>query len=279
MNTTSIFTEEMQSGTNLIFPAVTYICPRCKGELNPADGGLRCDACKRTYSVRNDIPDFIGDDLRDSPNWSLRHSALFDWLAPIYETRLWYPVVMRLAGVKGIASLPELLTTVEQITGTVSGSVLDVACGPGTFGRRVAAHAESVYGIDISHGMLEQGRTYAQREGVHNMHFARAQVESLPFASGTFAAAVCCGSLHLFENTSLALREIARTMKPGARLVGFTFTATESRFSRFARRHGARVFEIGELVDQLGNAGFKDHDLRTFGSALLFSGLTKAATQ
>jgi len=248
-----------------------YVCPKCKGSLAAASGALRCDACGRTYPVRNHIPDFLGDDWRHSKNFSLRHSNWFDWLAPIYETKLWYPVVMRLAGVKGVASLPVLLSTVEEMAGTVSGDLLDVACGPGTFGRRIAAHSRNVFGIDISFGMLEQGFAYAQREHVTNMCFARAGVEALPFAKEAFAAAVCCGSLHLFEDTVLALREIARTLRPGAQLAGFTFTANDSRFSRFAKRNGARFFEVNRLGDLLREAGFEDYRSRTYGSALLFS--------
>ena len=270
---------EVHSRATLPSDMAGYVCPKCNGALSLAADALRCDSCRRTYPVRNRIPDFICDDLRQSENFSLRHSTWFDWLAPIYETRLWYPVVMRLAGVKGISSLPELLTIVEQATGAVSGHVLDVACGPGTFGRRLAPHAESVYGIDISFGMLEQGSAYALRENVPNMHFARAQVESLPFASGTFAVAVCCGSLHLFADAGLALREIARTMRPGAVFVGFTFADTDSRFSRFSRRHGARLFVTTELSGLLNNAGFEDHSFRVFGSALLWSAHRKGVTR
>jgi len=228
--------------------------------------------------VRNNTPDFITDELQHSTSWMLRHSGLFDRLAPIYETKLWYPVVMKLAGVEGIASLPVLLTTLEELMGTVSGDVLDAACGPGTFGRRIARHSRMVFGIDISAGMLEQGRRYARREHVPNIAFARARVEGLPFANETFAAALCCGSLHLFEDTALALREIARTLKPGALLVGVTFTPSNMGLLRFAtmrkyvvQRHHARLFEVKNLGDILSHAGFEDYRPRTYGSGLIFS--------
>jgi len=259
-----------QRGGAVTRPAAIYVCPQCKGPLAADQQALCCAACAKTYAVRRDIPDFIGDDLRHSKNWSLRHAGFFNWLAPIYETKLWYPIVMRLAGVKDVASLPQLISTVAAMTGAVSGDLLDVACGPGTFGRRIAAQVTTVFGIDISTGMLEQGRTYAARENVPNVHFARATVEALPFADARFAAALCCGSLHLFEDTRVALREIARTLKPGAQLVGFTFAATESAFSRFALRHGGRLFEAKSLGEMLSETGLGDYTSQTFGSALLF---------
>lgn len=271
MYTTSAFAEgEIQHGETLAPALAVYVCPQCKGPLAADQQALRCAACARAYPVRRDIPDFIGDDLRHRKNWSLRHAGLFNWLAPIYETKLWYPIVMRLAGVKGVTSLPQLIGTVAAMTGTVSGDLLDVACGPGTFGRRIATQATTVFGIDISAGMLEQGRTYAARENVPNVHFARATVEALPFADRRFATALCCGSLHLFEDTRVALREIARTLQPGAQLVGFTFAATESAFSRFALRHGARLFEAKSLGETLSETGLGDYSSQTFGSALLF---------
>jgi hypothetical protein len=67
------------------------------------------------------------------------------------------------------------------------------------------------------------------------------------------------------------VREIARTLRRGTLLVGFTFTATHSRFSRFGKRHGARFFDVKELGDLLSQAGFEDYRPRVFGSALLFS--------
>ena len=252
-------------------PLAAYVCPRCKGALAVAAQELRCAACAHAYPVRNRIPDFLGVDLRHSASWSLRHARVFDWLAPIYETNLWYPVVMKLAGVKGVTTLPELLATVDAMVGTIPGDVLDVACGPGTFGRRVAAHSRSVFGIDISPGMLEQGCKYAERERVININFACARVEALPFAQQTFAAALCCGSLHLFPDAALALREIARTLQPGALLVGLTFTQTNTRFSRFAERHGGRLFDVQNLGSLLREVGFEDYSPSTFGSALLFS--------
>jgi SAM-dependent methyltransferase len=251
------------------FPA--YVCPNCHGSLAIISGELHCQSCGQAYPVRNGIPDFMDGQWHQNANWSLRHARVFDWIAPIYETNLWYPVVMKLAGVKGPSSLPDLLALVDEMTATVSGDVLDVACGPGTFGRHIAHRVQTVSGIDISAGMLKQGCSYAQRECVVNMHFARARVESLPFAQQSFDAGLCCGSLHLFEDTAVALREIGRTLKPGALLVAVTFTSINTRFSRFAQQHGGRLFEVQKLADLLLREGFADYCPRTFGSALILS--------
>jgi ubiquinone/menaquinone biosynthesis C-methylase UbiE len=162
--------------------------------------------------------------------------------------------------------------------------VLDVACGPGTFGRRIASPSKEVFGIDISTGMLRQGAAFAAKEGPSNVHFARARVEALPFEDGLFDAVLCCGSLHLFADTVIALREIVRVMKPGAILCVVTFAAGRGGILRFRRvrewsrsNQGLHVFELAEMEQYLTTCGFKDFQPELSGSMLTFSARKQAA--
>jgi len=250
-----------------------YVCPQCKGELAATGATLQCSACRHSYAVRQQIPDFILEDLTQSANPVLRQVKRLDLLAHIYESKFWYPVVLRLFAGQGL-SFPRLINLVKEMVGPVNGLVLDVACGPGTFGRRIASPLRKIYGIDISWGMLEQGAAYARREGVTNMHFSRAQVETLPFRDAVFDAAICSGSLHLFQDPSRALAEIGRTLKSGAPLAIVTFTAGKSglfRFSRIlqrARESGGHVFSVSELEGLLSENGFEGCKSTVYGSLL-----------
>ena len=156
--------------------------------------------------------------------------------------------------------------------------MLDVACGPGTFGRKIASPAREVWGIDVSRGMLRQGAVYAAAERISNLHFARARVEALPFRDASFDAVICCGSLHLFADTVAALQEMARAMKPGAALAAFTFTAGAGgllKYEGFRRRsrdrHGLHVFALDDLSRDLTSSGFDDFQPKVVGSVLTFS--------
>jgi SAM-dependent methyltransferase len=164
--------------------------------------------------MREGIPDFILEELSRSADPVLRRMRFIDRMAPIYESRLWYPIVLNICGGLHSPSLARLISTVTQKVQSTQGRVLDVACGPSTYGRRIASPSKEVFGIDVSLGMLRQGATYIAEEGNSHMHFARARVEALPFKDEFFDAALCCGSLHLFADTVIALREIARVMKP-----------------------------------------------------------------
>jgi ubiquinone/menaquinone biosynthesis C-methylase UbiE len=209
-----------------------------------------------------------------------------DRMGGIYETRLWYPVILNLYGGFHSASLAQLVSGVARKVESVKGRTLDVACGPGTFGRRIASPSKQVFGIDVSMGMLRQGAAYTAQEGIPNVHFARARVETLPFEDGFFDATVCCGSLHLFSDTVTALREMARVMKPGAVLAVFTFTAGRGGLLRYRRvrewmrkDHGLHVFELPEMKQYLAASGFEDFQPEISGSILTFSARKQPASK
>ena len=260
----------------------TYVCPACKEALLEQADSLRCEACSQIYPIRNGIPEFIFEELSQSQDPVLRRMTAIDKMARIYETKLWYPIVLAVYGGFRSISFAELIATVSRNVGPAEGRVLDVACGPGTYGRRIASPTREVFGIDVSRGMLRQGAAYAPREGVTNIHFARARVETLPFPREFFDAVLCCGSLHLFADTVVALREMARVMKPAAVLSVFTFTPGGAGILKYRRvrewlssKHGLHVFELTELERYLEAAGFERFEPKVSGSILTFSARRK----
>ena len=255
-----------------------YVCPACKGRLRQEEGMLLCPSCSQTYPIREGIPDFVREELSHSKDPELRRMTAIDRMARIYETKLWYPIVLNIYGGFRSPSLAQLISIVSRKVQSAQGRVLDVACGPGTYGRRVASPSKEVFGIDVSMGMLRQGAAYTAKEGIANVHFARARVEALPFEKGFFDATLCCGSLHLFTDTVMALREIARVMKPEAILAVFTFTAGRGGILKYRRvrewsrrEHGLHVFELPEMEQSLAASGFKDFQPEVSGSILTFS--------
>ena len=255
-----------------------YACPACKRLLHQEERVLRCPSCSQAYPIRDGIPDFIGEELSQSKDAVLRRMRFIDRMARIYETKLWYPIVLNIYGGFHSPSLAKLVSTVSQKVESTQGRVLDIACGPGTYGRRIASPSKEVFGIDVSMGMLRQGAVYTAEEGIPNVHFARARVEALPFEPGLFDAVLCCGSLHLFADTVIALREIARVIKPGGILAVFTFTAGRGgilKFRRvrewFRRDQSLHVFDLSEMETYLTASGFKDFQPEVSGSILTFS--------
>jgi len=260
-----------------------YVCPTCKHVLEQEEGKLHCAACSETYPVHDRIPDFVREELWKSADPELRRMTAIDRMASIYETRLWYPVVLNVYGGFRSPSLPQLIEAMLRNVQPANGRLLDIACGPGTFGRRAASPSKEVFGIDVSNGMLRQGTAYAAKEGIPNIHFARARVEALPFEDAFFEASICCGSLHLFTDTVVALREIGRVLKPGAILSGFTFTNGTGGILKHRRvrewyvDHGLHVFELPEIERYLTASGFEGFQPEVAGSILMFSARRRRA--
>jgi ubiquinone/menaquinone biosynthesis C-methylase UbiE len=245
---------------------------------------LRCIRCSTAYPIIEGIPDFIQEELAQSADPALRRMSSIDRKAHIYESKLWYPIVLNLYGGLGKASLSSLVTAMSRELQAIEGQVLDVACGPATFGRRIASPGRDVYGIDVSMEMLRQGATYLAEEGTPDVHLARARVEALPFEGGRFDAALCCGSLHLFADTVAALREIARALKPSAVLAVVTFTPGRAGLLRFGAvrermmsRGGVRVFELPQIDGYLADAGFHAFAPTVSGSILTFSAMKRSS--
>jgi len=251
---------------------VSFACPKCKRPLRLGDNILHCGECHQTYPIIGGIPDFLVGDSRARLVPTLRMAKGVDFLAPIYESRLWYQLLLNLAGAVG-NSLESIARFHAETLKGITGSVLDVACGPVTYGRRIASPIRSIYGIDISMGMLRQGAAYVAREGVAGVHLARASVDELPFENAVFDGAICSGALHLFPDTVLALREIARTMKVGAPLGVQTFVAGgKSAIMRLlGRRRDVHAFELPELEHYLTEADFDSFRPKLEGIFLTFS--------
>jgi len=261
-----------------------YACPACRRLLRREEGTLHCPTCSKAYPITGGIPDFILEELSRSVDPVLRRMRVIDRMAGIYETKLWYPIVLNLYCGFRSPSFAELIRTVTAKVRSTQGRLLDVACGPGTYGRRVASPSKEVFGIDVSMGMLRQGAAYVAEEGTPNVHFARARVEALPFEDGFFDAVLCCGSLHLFADTVIALREMSRVMKPEAILSVFTFTTGRGGILRFhrvrewsRRRHGLHVFNLSEMEQYLTVSGFTDFQPQVLGSTLTFSARKQVA--
>jgi SAM-dependent methyltransferase len=255
----------------LLAKPVSFACPKCKRPLRSGDSALHCSECDRNYSILDGIPDFLSGDAQASLAPVLRMARKVDLLAPIYESRLWYQLLLNLAGA-GSSSLQSIASFHAETLEGITGSVLDVACGTATYGRRIASPARNVYGIDISMGMLRQGMTYATREGIPGVHLARASVDELPFENAVFDGVICSGSLHLFPDPVFSLREIVRTMKPGAPLSVQTFVAGNTRINRLLqRRSDVHAFELSELQQDVRDANLVDFQPKLDVIVLTFS--------
>ena len=95
---------------------------------------------------------------------------------------------------------------------------LDLACGPGTFTRALAPRVKFIHGLDITPALLDQARAAAAKQHLANCIFECGDAYSLPYAAAKFDLAACAYALHHMENPAAAMKELARIVRPGARL-------------------------------------------------------------
>jgi ubiquinone/menaquinone biosynthesis C-methylase UbiE len=140
--------------------------------------------------------------------------------------------------------------------------LLDVGCGTGSASRAAAEQGASVVGIDLSSQMIGQASRLAAGRG--GVRFALGDAEALPFADGAFTALLCTNAFHHYPRPELAVREMARVLAPGGRLVIGDASAdlTSARIAdvflrRFEPGH-VRLYRLAELGGFLHAAGPSD---------------------
>src|SRR5262245_19686231 len=95
--------------------------------------------------------------------------------------------------------------------------LLDVGCGTSAASRSATSVCGFVVGVDLSPQMIREAEALAH--GVGNVRFVNADSESLPFADHAFTAVLCSNSFHHYPRPHVAIREMARVLTVGGRIV------------------------------------------------------------
>jgi len=104
--------------------------------------------------------------------------------------------------------------------------VLDVAAGTGDLTRALARRvgpSGCVVHTDINDAMLASGRDRLLDEGL-NLPTALCDAEALPFAAASFDLVCVAFGLRNMTHKERALREMARVLRPGGKLVVLEFS-------------------------------------------------------
>jgi ubiquinone/menaquinone biosynthesis C-methylase UbiE len=99
--------------------------------------------------------------------------------------------------------------------------VLDIGCGSGLTTRDAARRATSgsAVGVDISARMVATARRLSDQDGLGNIHFEQADAQVHPFPAERFSLGISRFGTMFFTDPDVAFTNIARALRPGARLV------------------------------------------------------------
>ncbi|MEK6676826.1 MAG: methyltransferase domain-containing protein [Planctomycetota bacterium] len=167
-----------------------------------AEKSLR-DAVRRAYSAAAERPTVkhafpVGRPFAESLGYP---ADLLDTIPPIaYEA---------FSGVSCVSLFSEI---------PFGSRLLDLGCGAGLdsiIAAKRVGPGGSVTGVDFSEEMLERSQKAAGQSAIDNVHFQRADAESLPFDDATFDVALVNGIFNLNPKREAIFRELARVVKPG----------------------------------------------------------------
>ena len=106
-----------------------------------------------------------------------------------------------------------------DLLGAVDGAdVLDIGCGPGIYARDLALRGARVTAMDSAPAMLAAAEAEAHAAGV-DVAVAAGDASAVPFADASFDAVVLVQVIEYVPDAVGALREIARVLRPGGRVL------------------------------------------------------------
>jgi 2-polyprenyl-3-methyl-5-hydroxy-6-metoxy-1,4-benzoquinol methylase/uncharacterized protein YbaR (Trm112 family) len=176
-------------------------CLDCGGELRLEITRLSCRGCGRSYPVVGEIP-LMAD--------------------PDAEACIWETYYRTLAKKKGDSesangyfngrSFRNVRDGILKLVGRPAGlPILDIGCGTGHFSQSLAKENQLV-GADISFEMA----VFAKKKGLATV---RSSGKKLAFADESFAIVMSNNLIQSFADGAPFVREAARVLRPGGRLI------------------------------------------------------------
>ena len=146
---------------------------------------------------------------------------------------------------------------IEALAGLLDGNwvVGDLGCGTGQISETVAPFVGRVIAVDRSSGMLKAARRRLAR--FDTVEVRQGELERLPIEDGALDAAVSCLVLHHVAEPSAVLREAARALRPGGRLLIVDMLRHDRQEYREQMGHVWLGFEPAQMSDWLTAAGFE----------------------
>lgn len=133
-------------------------------------------------------------------------------------------------------------------------TVGDLGCGTGQIAEILAPFVRQVVAVESSRAMLTAAKQ--RLGGLTNVELRRGELEGLPIDDGALDAAVICLVLHHVAEPATVLREAARALRPGGRLLVIDMAQHERTEYRQQMGHVWLGFSAAQIGDWAGAAGF-----------------------
>jgi demethylmenaquinone methyltransferase/2-methoxy-6-polyprenyl-1,4-benzoquinol methylase len=154
--------------------------------------------------------------------------------------------------------------------------VLDLATGTGDLAIEIARTfgGAKVVGVDPSARMLEVAKQKIERAGLDDrIELAEGEAEHVPFEDGSFDAITMAFGIRNVADRPRALREMARVLAPGGKVVILELTEPERGVARpFARFHIHKVVPtIGAMISGADEYRYLESSIAAFPAPARFA--------
>jgi ubiquinone/menaquinone biosynthesis C-methylase UbiE len=153
--------------------------------------------------------------------------------------------------------------------------VVDAPCGSGVaFAALLPRQRVRYLALDLSPLMLRRANHRARTLGHQQIQFVQGDAERIPLESGSVDLFLSYWGLHCMPHPDAAVREIARCLRPGGRVIGAMICRGPGLRQRLILRPGTRSFGPGGTVDELTHwlaaAGLTQTRLEVSGALAFF---------
>ena len=149
------------------------------------------------------------------------------------------------------------------------GDLLDIGTGTGRILTLLAPRATRATGIDRSHEMLAYARASLAQTDLRNAQLRHGDMYRLAVPTGSMDLVVLHQVLHFADDPTAVLREVARVLRPGGRLLLADFAPHREEWLRDQHAHRRLGFATDEIAHWCDVAGLRSREaLRLQGSPL-----------
>ncbi len=134
-------------------------------------------------------------------------------------------------------------------------NLVDLGTGTGRMLQLLAPRAARTVGLDASHAMLSVARANLEKAGLRGIELRQGDIYAPPFPRNTFDLVVIHQVLHYLDDPARAIREAARLVAPGGRILVVDFAPHNLEFLREDQAHRRLGFAPDQVAAWLDEAG------------------------